>query len=148
MKNSHRAVLTRKGLNYGVWFGFIVNEKQGKQKSLNCYRIITNVADHQNALQEHPHKTHKVGSLERQCNSAINCSALWNVDYEQPKQILVISLTFVVCLLLQMKTVEQTSWQEQNWGKCKSDTPCLMQRVWVQEQTQTKSQSNIELLQE
>ena len=48
MKNSHAAVSTRKGFNYGVWFGFIVNEKQGKQESLNYYRIITNNAD-QNA---------------------------------------------------------------------------------------------------
>ena len=48
MKNSHTAVSTRKGFKYGVWFGFIVNEKQGKQESLNYYRIITNNAD-QNA---------------------------------------------------------------------------------------------------
>ena len=48
MVNSHAAVSTRKGFNYGVWFGFIVNEKQGKQESLNYYRIITNNAD-QNA---------------------------------------------------------------------------------------------------
>jgi hypothetical protein len=54
MKNSHAAVSTRKGFNYSVWFGYIVNEKQGKQESLNHYRIITNVAD-QNALQEEPH---------------------------------------------------------------------------------------------
>jgi hypothetical protein len=51
MKNSHAAVSTRKRFNYGVWFGLIVNEKLGKQESLNQYRIITNVAD-QNALQE------------------------------------------------------------------------------------------------
>ena len=30
MNNSHAAVSTRKGFNYGVWFGFIVNEKRGK----------------------------------------------------------------------------------------------------------------------
>ena len=54
MENSHTEVSTRKGFNYGVWFGFTVNEKQGKQESLNHYRIITNVAD-QNALQEQPH---------------------------------------------------------------------------------------------
>ena len=53
MKNSHAAVSTRKGLNYGVWFGFIVIEKRGKQESLNHYRIIMNDAD-QNALQEQP----------------------------------------------------------------------------------------------
>ena len=51
MKNSHSAVSTRKGFNYGVWFGFIVSEKQGKQEYLNHYRIVMNVAD-QNALQE------------------------------------------------------------------------------------------------
>ena len=58
MKNSHSAVSTRKGFNYGVWFGFIVNEKQGKQVSLNHYGIITNIAD-QNALQEQLHNNHK-----------------------------------------------------------------------------------------
>ena len=59
MKNSHSSVSTRKGFNHCVWFGFIVNEKRGKQESLNHYRIITNVAD-QNALQEQPHNNHKV----------------------------------------------------------------------------------------
>ena len=54
MMNSHAAASTRKGFNYGVWFAFIVNEKRGKQESLNHYRIITNIAD-QNALQEQPH---------------------------------------------------------------------------------------------
>ena len=34
-----------------------------------------------------------------------NCSSLSNVEHEQPYQILAISLTFVVCLLLQMNTV-------------------------------------------
>jgi hypothetical protein len=106
MVNSHTAVSTRKGFNYGVWFGFIVIGKQCKQESLNHYRIITNVAD-QNAIQEQPYNNHKVGFLEKQRNSAMkNCSALSNVNYEQPKQILVITLTFVVCLLLQTKTVE------------------------------------------
>jgi hypothetical protein len=28
-----------------VWFGFIFDEKQGKQESLNHYRIISNVVD-------------------------------------------------------------------------------------------------------
>ena len=37
----------------------------------------------------------------------------------------------------------ETSWQEQNQGKCKPDTPCLAQKVCVQEWTQTKSQSNM-----
>ena len=111
MKNSHTAVSTRKGFNYGVWFDFIVNEKRGKQESLNHYRIITNVAD-QNALKEQPHNTHKVGFVEKQCDSAMkNCSALSNVE---PEQILSISLMFVVCLLLQMKTVEK------HHGKSKS----------------------------
>ena len=63
-----------------------------------------NVAD-QNALQEQPHNTHKVNILEKQCDSAMkNCSALSNVEHEQ---ILSVSLTFVVHLLLQMKTVEE-----------------------------------------
>ena len=71
---------------------------------LHHYRIIMNVAD-QNALQERSHKTHKVNILEKQCDSAMkNCSALSNVEHEQ---ILSVSLTFVVHLLLQMKTVEE-----------------------------------------
>ena len=84
MKNSHTAISTRKGFNYGVWFGFIVNEKQGKQESLNHYRIISNVAD-QNALQELTHNTHTVDFLEEQCNSAMmNYSALSNLEHSQP----------------------------------------------------------------
>jgi hypothetical protein len=79
MKNSHTAVSTRKGFNYGVWFGFIVVEKQGKQKSLNHYRIIMDIAN-QIALQERPCNFCKVDFLERQCNSAMkNCSAPLNV---------------------------------------------------------------------
>ena len=63
-----------------------------------------NVAD-QNALQERSHNTHKVNILEKQCDSAMkNCSALSNVEQEQ---IISVSLTFVVHLLLQMKTVEE-----------------------------------------
>ena len=54
MKNSYEVISTRKWFNYGIWFGFIVDEKWGKQESLNHYRIITNIAD-QNALQEQPH---------------------------------------------------------------------------------------------
>ena len=71
---------------------------------LNHYRIITNVAD-QNAVQEQPHNTHKVGFVEKQYDSAMKkCSAPSNVEQEQ---ILSVSLTFVVHLLLQMKTVEE-----------------------------------------
>ena len=56
-----------------VWF--VVSEKRGRQESLNHYRIIMNVAD-QNALQEQPHNTHKVGFVEKQYDSAMkNCSA-------------------------------------------------------------------------
>ena len=63
-----------------------------------------NVTD-QNALQERSHNTHKVNILEKQCDSAMkNCSALSNVEQGQ---ILCFSLTFVVHLLLQMKTVEE-----------------------------------------
>ena len=63
-----------------------------------------NVAD-QEALQEQPHNTHKVTILEKQCDSAMkNCSALSNVEHEQ---ILSVLLTFVVHLLLQIKTVEE-----------------------------------------
>ena len=73
---------------------------------LNQYRIIMDVAD-QNAIQERPHNIHKVGFVEKQCDSAMkNCSAPSNVEHYSPEQILVISLTFVVPLLLQMKTVE------------------------------------------
>ena len=85
-----------------VWF--VVCEKRGMQELLHHYRYIMDVAD-QNALQEQPHNTHKVGFVEKQCNSAMkNCSALSNVEHEQ---ILSVSLTFVVCLLLQKKTVEK-----------------------------------------
>ena len=62
-----------------------------------------NVAD-QNALQEQPHNTHKVSFVEKQCDSAMKSSAPSNVEHEQ---ILSVSLTFVVHLLLQMKTVEE-----------------------------------------
>ena len=68
------------------------------------YRIIMNVAN-QNALQDKSHNTHKVNILEKQCDSATkNCSAPSNVEQEQ---ILSVSLTFVVNLLLQIKTVEE-----------------------------------------
>jgi hypothetical protein len=88
-----------------------------------------NIAN-QNSLQECPHNIHKVDFLEKQCNAAMkNCSALSNLNMNNPNKILAALLTFVVCLLLQMKTVEKTSWQEQNQGKCKSDIPCLVQRV-------------------
>ena len=84
MESSHTAISTRKGLNCGVWFGFILDEMQGKQESLNHYRIITNVAD-QNALQEQLHNPYKVGILEKQSNAAMkNYSALSNVEHEQP----------------------------------------------------------------
>ena len=62
------------------------------------------IAD-QNAIQEQPHNTHKVCFVEKQCDSAMkNCSAQLYVEYEQ---ILSVSLTFVVHLLSQMKTVEE-----------------------------------------
>ena len=60
---------------------------------------------YQNAIQERSHNTHKVGFVEKQYDSAMkNCSALSNVEQEQ---ILSVSLTFVVPLLLQMNTVEE-----------------------------------------
>ena len=68
--NTERIQLWSLGL---VWFVF--NEKQGKQESLNHYRIIMGVAD-QNALQEQPLNFHKVDHLEKQCNSAMNYSTL------------------------------------------------------------------------
>ena len=83
MKNSHTSVSTRKGFNYGVWFGFIVNEKRGEQDLLNHYSINTYVAD-QKDLLEWPHNNHKVNFLERQQNAAMNYSAQSNVDDEQP----------------------------------------------------------------
>ena len=85
-KNSHASISTKKGFNFGVWLGlvwFVVNEKRDKQESLNHSRIITNVAD-QKALQEQLLNNHKVGFLERQCNSAMNYSAQSNVEHEQP----------------------------------------------------------------
>ena len=84
MMNSHAAVSARKELNCGGLVWFVVNEKHGKQESLNHYRIITNVAD-QNALQEQLHNPYKVGILEKQSNAAMkNYSALSNVEHEQP----------------------------------------------------------------
>ena len=129
MKNSHAAVSTKKGFNNGVWFNFIVNQKQYKQDLLNHYRIITNVAD-QEALQEHPNNIHKVGYLERQCNSAMkNCSAQSYIEHSKPKQ-RSFHLTHVCCLpAFTDENCGETSCQELNQGKCKSDTPCLMQRV-------------------
>ena len=87
------------------------------------------VAD-QNASQEQPHNNHKVGYLERQSGSAMkNCSAPSHVDYEQPKQNSC-HLTHICCLsAFTDKNCGETSWQELNWGKCKSDTPCLVQSV-------------------
>ena len=59
-----------------------------------------NVAD-QNALQERSHNTHKVGFVEKQYDSAMKkCSAPSNVEHEK---ILLVSLTFVVHLLSQVK---------------------------------------------
>ena len=88
-----------------VWF--LVNEEQGKHESLRHYRIIMDIAN-QKALQELPHNMPKVVWLEKPCNAAMkNYSTLSNVEYEQPEQILVVALTFVACLLLQMKTVEK-----------------------------------------
>ena len=63
-----------------------------------------NVAD-QNSLQERSHSTHKVNILGKQCDSAMKkCSAPSNVEQEQ---FLSVSLTFVVHLLSQIKTVEE-----------------------------------------
>ena len=65
-----------------VWL--VVNEKQGKQESLNHNRIIMDV-DNQKALQEHPHNIHKVDFLEKQCNAAMNYYFTpSNLEHEQP----------------------------------------------------------------
>jgi hypothetical protein len=51
----------------------VVSEKQCKQESLNDYRIIVaiyNVAN-QKPVQEHPHNTHNLDFLEKQCNAAM-----------------------------------------------------------------------------
>ena len=56
-------------------------------------------------------------------------SALSNVDYEQPKQISC-HLTHVCSLpAFTDENSGETSWQELNWAKCKSDTSCLVQSV-------------------
>ena len=60
----------------------VLNEKQGKQESLNHYRIIMNVP-HQKVLQEQQPNIHKVGFVEKQSNTAMNYSALSNVEQEQ-----------------------------------------------------------------
>ena len=66
MKNSHTAGFQQRKdsiMGFGlVRFGFILDEKQGKQESLNWCKVIMNVAD-QNALQDWPHNIHKVNFL-------------------------------------------------------------------------------------
>ena len=76
MENSHTAAATKKGLTCGVWF--VVNEKGGKQESLNHYRINMDVAD-QKALQERPHNTHNIDFLEKQFNAAMKTSQLHQI---------------------------------------------------------------------
>ena len=142
MKNSHAAVLVRKGFNYGVWFGLLLVKNKVSKSLWIIYWIIMNVGD-QNALQEQPLNNHKVGFLERQCISVMNYSAQSNIEHEQPKQSSC-HLTQFFCLSASTdENCGETSCQELNQGKCKSDTPCLMQRVWVQEWTWKKSQSNM-----
>ena len=70
-----------------VWSGLVwsvVNEEQAKEESLNHYRINMDTANPK-VLQEQPHNNHKVGSLEKQCNVAMqNYSAPSNLEHEQP----------------------------------------------------------------
>ena len=75
-----------------------------------------NVAD-QNALQERSHNTHKVGFVEKQCDSAMkNCSAPSNVNYEQPKQNSC-HLTHICCpSAFTDENCGGMSWQELNRG--------------------------------
>ena len=136
MVNSHVAISTRKGLNCFVWF--VASEKRGKWELLNHYRIITNVAD-QNALQEQSHNNQKVGFVE----------AMWFSNEELLSSVICRTwtkschLTHICCLpAITEENCGGTSWQELNRGQCKSDSPCLMQRVWVQEWTQSQSNMN------
>jgi hypothetical protein len=65
-----------------VWF--VVNEKRGKQDSLNHNRMTMDISS-QKALQEWLHTIHNLDSLEKQCIAAImNYSALSNVEHENP----------------------------------------------------------------
>ena len=66
---------------------FVVNEEQGKQESLNQYRIIMDMHDiaNQKVFQQWLHNIHKVDFLEKQCHAAMkNCSAPINLEHEQP----------------------------------------------------------------
>ena len=135
MVNSHIAVSTRKGLNCFVWC--VVSEKRGKWELLNHYRIITNVAN-QNAIQEQPHNTPKVNILEKQFSneellSSVKCRTWTNT----------FCLTHLCCpSSFTDKNCGGMAWQELNQGQCKSDSPCLMQRIWVQEWRQSQSSMN------
>ena len=76
--------LNREGTQLWCLGWFVVNEKQGKQESLNHYNIIMDVFN-QNTLQERPHNIHKIDFLEKQYIATMkNYSALSNLEYELP----------------------------------------------------------------
>jgi hypothetical protein len=83
MENSHTLLFQqgRDSIMMFVLVWIVFNEGNGKQESLNHYRIIMDV-DNQKALQERLYNNHKVNFLERQCNAAMkNCSAQSNVEH-------------------------------------------------------------------
>ena len=137
MKNSHAAVSTKNGFDYGVWFGLLPMKNEA---SKSCWIIIGSLWM---LLIKKPyrsgHNICKVNFLEKEHNSAMNYSAQSNVEHKQHKQSSC-HLTHICCLpAFTDENCGESSWQELNWGKCKSDSPCLMQRVWVQEWRQSQS---------
>jgi hypothetical protein len=67
------------------------------------------------SLTETATQHNNIDFLEKQSHAVMkNYSAPSNIKHELPSQILAISLTFVVYLLLHMKTEEKTSGQEKN----------------------------------
>ena len=136
MKSSHAAVSTRREFNHCVWFGFIVDEKRGKQESLNHYRIIMNVAD-QNALQEQLHNNHKVDSVEKQRNSTMKYSALSNEEHEQ----ILSSHSHLLSTCFYRWKLWRNIMAIAKPGQVQIRHTFLMKRVWVQEWLWTNSQS-------
>ena len=112
-------------------------------KSLWIIMDMHNV-DSQKVFQELPHTMDNVDFPERQWYAAMK--TYWGPSN---RKILITwtnscHLTHVCCLpAFTDEKYGETSWQELNRGKCKSDTPCLVQRLWFKEWLWTKSLSNI-----
>ena len=137
MVNSHVTVSTRKGLNCFVWF--VVSEKRGKWELLNHYRIIMNSA----------WSKCLIGAATQYSQGKYPGEAMWFSNEELLSSVKCrtrtnsFHLTHICCpSAFTDENYGGMSWQELNWGKCKSDTPCLVQSVWVQEWRQSQSNKN------